>query len=100
MTWQRWGSPGHRSSPSGNGVDALTELTRLYLGSLRATACEVAHVRSDALVRELGALSYPSHLPQATRARCPLPGPDFHRRVPEYPRHATGHPLKAKALIA
>jgi len=27
-------------------------------------------------------------LPRATRARCPLPGPDFHRRVPAYPRHA------------
>ena len=26
-------------------------------------------------------------LPQATRARCPLPGPDFHRQVPAYPRH-------------
>jgi hypothetical protein len=28
-------------------------------------------------------------LPRVTRARCPLPGPDFHRRVREYPRHAT-----------
>ncbi len=44
MTRQRWWSPGHRSSPSGIGVDALTELTRLHLGSLHATACEVAHV--------------------------------------------------------
>ncbi len=34
-----------------------------------------------------------SYLPQATRARCPPPGPDFHRQVPEYPRHATGHHL-------
>ncbi len=26
-------------------------------------------------------------LPRATRVRCTLLGPDFHRRVPEYPRH-------------
>ena len=99
VTWQPWGSPEHRSSPSGNGVDALTELTRLHLGSLRATACELARVPPDAFVRELGALGYPSHLPRATRARCPLPGPDFHRRVPEYPRHATGHHLGGNYLI-
>ena len=99
MTWQRWGSSEHRSSPSGNGVDALTELTRLPLGSLRATACELARVPSDAFVRELGASGYPSHLPRATRARCPLPGPDFHRQVPEYPRHATGHHLGPNLLI-
>ncbi len=61
MTWQRWGSPGHRSSASGNGVDAFTELTRLHLGSLRATACELAHVPSDAFVRELGASGYPGY---------------------------------------
>ncbi len=99
MTWQRWGSPGRRSSPSGNGVDALTELTRLHLGSLHATACELARVPSDAFVRELGASGYPSHLPQATRARCPLPGPDFHRQVPEYPRHATGYHLGPNLVI-
>ena len=99
MTWQRWRSPGHRSSPSGNGVDALSKLTRLHLGSLRATACEVAHVPSNVPVRKLGASGYPSHLPQATRPRCPLPGPDFHRQVPEYPRHTTGHLLGANLLI-
>jgi len=97
VTWQQWRSPGHRSSPSGNGVDALTELTRLHLGSLHATACEVAHVHSNVLVRELGASGYPSHLPQATRPRCPLPGPDFHRQVPEYPRHTTGNLLRGQA---
>ena len=86
MTRQRWWSPEHRSSSPDNGVDALAELTGLHLGSLHATACEVARP-SGALVRELGALGYPAHLPQATRARCPLPGPDFHRRVPKYPRH-------------
>jgi hypothetical protein len=99
VPWQQYWAPGRRSSPSGNGVDALTELTRLHLGSLHATACAVAHVGSDALVRELGALGYPSHLPQATRARCPLPGPDFHRQVREYPRHATGHQLGRKPSI-
>ncbi len=74
MTWQRWGSPGHRSSPSGNGVDALTELTRLYLGSLRATACEVAHVRSDALVRELRCLELPLTPPSSYPGALPAPG--------------------------
>jgi hypothetical protein len=45
MTRQPWWSPKRRSSSPDNGVDALTELTRLRLGSLHATACEVAHVR-------------------------------------------------------
>ena len=36
MTWQRWWSPERRSSSPDNGVDALTELTRLHLGSLHA----------------------------------------------------------------
>ena len=45
MTRQPWWSPKHRSSSPDNGVDALTELTRLHLGSLHATACEVAHIR-------------------------------------------------------
>jgi hypothetical protein len=42
LPWQRWWASAHRSSPSGNGVDALAELTRLHLGSLHATACGVA----------------------------------------------------------
>ena len=42
MTRQRWWSPKHRSSSPDNGVDALTEFTRLLLGSLHATACAVA----------------------------------------------------------
>ena len=45
ITRQRRWSPKHRSSSPDNGVDALTEFTRLPLGSLHATACEVAHVR-------------------------------------------------------
>jgi len=100
MTWQRWWSSERRSSSPDNGVDALTELTGLHLGSLRATACEVAHVRPDALVRELGVSGYPSHLPQATRARCPLPGPDFHRRVPGYPRHTVRYLFYSASLPA
>ncbi len=87
MTRQRWGPPEHRSSSPDNGVDALALLTGLPLGSLHAPACGVARSPRRALVRELGASGYPWHLPQATRARCPLPGPDFHRRVPWYPRH-------------
>jgi hypothetical protein len=87
VTWQRCWSLGHRSSSPDNGVDALAELKGLHLGSLHATACEVARARPDATFRELGVLGYPAHLPQATRARCPLPEPDFHRQVPEYPRH-------------
>ena len=75
------------------------KFTRLHLGSLHATACGIAHVPSNVPVRELGASGYPWHLPQATRARCPLPGPDLHRRVPEYPRHATGHLLETNLLI-
>jgi len=91
VTWQRWWSPGHRSSPSGNGVDALTEVHEATPGFAARYGLRGCARPSDALVRELGVSGYPSHLPQATRARCPLPEPDFHRRVPEYPRHATGH---------
>jgi len=90
VTWQRWWSPGHRSSPSGNGVDALTEVNEATPGFAARYGLRGCARPSDALVRELGVSGYPSHLPQATRARCPLPEPDFHRRVPEYPRHATG----------
>jgi hypothetical protein len=88
----------HRPSPNVHRVGTLNLVTRLRLGSLHATACAVARP-SGALVRELGALGYPAHLPQATRARCPLPGPDFHRQVPEYPRHTTGHQLECNSLI-
>jgi hypothetical protein len=90
---------GHQGTglpPPVTGSTPLWKFTRLPLGSLRATACEVAHVRRT---RSSGNLvlwvTRGTHavgpLPQATRARCPLPGPDFHRRVPEYPRHTTGH---------
>ena len=92
---------GHRDAglpPPVMGSTPSVKLTRLHLGSLHATACGIAHVPSNVLVRELGALGYPAHLPQATRARCPLPGPDFHRRVPEYPRHTTGHLFRSKCL--
>ena len=87
VTRQRYWSPEHRSSSPDNGVDALAELTGLHLGSLRATACGVACSPVGALVRELGASGYPSHLSRATRAHCQVPGPDFHRQVSRYPRH-------------
>ena len=92
---------GHRDAglpPPVMGSTPSLMLTRLHLGSLHATACGIAHVPSNVLVRELGASGYPWHLPQATRARCPLPGPDLHWRVPEYPRHTTGHHLHSKCL--
>ena len=84
---QLWWLWEHRPSPNVHRVGTLSLVTRLRLGSLRATACAVARP-SGALVRELSALGYPSHLPQATWADCQLPGPDFHRQVSQYPRHA------------
>jgi hypothetical protein len=87
MTRQRRWSSKRRSSSPDNGVDALTEVNEATPGFAARYGLRGCARPSDALVRELGALGYPSHLPQATRARCPLPGPDFHRRVPEYPRH-------------
>ncbi len=39
MTWQRWWSS---EPPPENGVDALTGLMGLHLGSLHATVSEVA----------------------------------------------------------
>ena len=77
----------HRPSPNVHGVGAPDYVTRLHLGSLRATACEVARSHRGAVVRELSASGYPWHLPQATWADCQVPGPDFHRRVTRYPRH-------------
>jgi len=62
----------HRPSPNVHRVGTLTFVTRLRLGSLHATACAVARP-SGALVRELGALGYPAHLPQATWATLPTP---------------------------
>ena len=100
VTWQRWWSPGHRSSSSGNGVDALTEVHEATPGFAARYGLRGCARPSDALVRELGVSGYPSHLPQATRARCPLPEPDFHRRVPEYPRHATGHLQRGNCVIS
>ena len=73
--------------PNVHGVGAPNDVTRLRLGSLHATACGVACSPVGALVRELGASGYPSHLSRATRAHCQVPGPDFHRQVSRYPRH-------------
>ena len=101
VTRQRYWAPEHRSSSPDNGVDALAELTGLHLGSLHAAACGVARSPRRALVRELGASGYPGvpvervpslKLPgraavRLSSRRSPLPGPDFHRRVPWYPRH-------------
>jgi hypothetical protein len=59
--------------PPDNGVDALAGLTGLHPGSLHATTCEVAHLRSDALVRELGASGYPGD-PQSGSPPSSYPG--------------------------
>jgi hypothetical protein len=69
---QLWGLVRHRPSPNVHRVGTLSLVTRLRLGSLHATACAVARP-SGALVRELGALGYPAHLPQATWATLPTP---------------------------
>jgi len=69
---QLWGLVRHRPSPNVHRVGTLSLVTRLRLGSLHATACAVARP-SGALVRELGALGYPAHLPQATWATLPIP---------------------------
>jgi hypothetical protein len=91
---RRWSLERRSSSPD-NGVDALTEFTGLPLGSLHAIRLRRTELRAHLSERSSGNLVLPvtrgTHtvgpLPPATRARCPLPGPDFHRRVPEYPRH-------------
>ncbi len=98
MTRQRWWSPEHRSSSPDNGVDALTEVNEATPGFAARYGLRGCARLSDALVRELGALGYPSHLPRATRARCPLPGPDFHRQVPEYPRHTVRYHFSTASL--
>ena len=85
--WQLCWLRRRRPSPNVHGVGAPDAITRLRLGSLHATACGVAGSPVGALVRELGASGYPSHLSRATRAHCQVPGPDFHRQVSRYPRH-------------
>ena len=57
MTRQQWWSPERRSSSPDNGVDALTKLTRLHLGSLPAhsapsPAGPTSHVAADGARRD------------------------------------------------
>jgi hypothetical protein len=100
--WQRWWSSGHRSSPPGNGVDALHsvyEATPGFAARYGLRGCTLTRVSARQGTRCSG-LPRGTHtvgpLPQATRARCPLPGPDSHRRVQEYPRHATWYRMVRK----
>jgi hypothetical protein len=109
VTWQRWGSPERRSSSPDNGVDALTEVHEAISGfaaryGLRGCALTSVSARQGTWCSGLPRTppsSYPGALPapgaglspassRVSTAYCPVPiypGPDFHRRVPEYPRH-------------
>ena len=69
-------------------------------GSTTWGRCSLRPVRlraslGDTLVRELRASGYPGYPqggspPSSYLGGLPLPGPDFHRRVQRYPRHADG----------
>ena len=100
MAWQRWWPSEHRSSSPNNGVDTLIEVHEATPGFAARYGLRGCTLPLGALVRELGVSGYPSHLPRATRARCPLPGPDFHRRVPAYTRHAVRYHLRYHLLGA
>ena len=87
LAWQLWWLWGHRPSPNVHRVGTLNLVSRLRLGSLRATACAVARPAGRSSgnlvlwVTPHTSLKLPGRL-------CQLPGPDFHRRVSQYPRHA------------